>query len=86
MKKTLKLEILEKLATLVTAALGFVAALAWNEAVKKLFEIAFGKQSNLLAMIIYAIIVTIIVVFLTVYIGRAVNKLKKDLGLEEGKE
>lgn len=63
MNKDLKLEILEKMSTLVTAGFGLVAALAWNEAIKKLFETIFGKQSGLIAMFGYAIIITVIVVF-----------------------
>lgn len=80
MKKDLKLEILEKMSTLVTAGFGLVAALAWNEAIKKLFEVIFGKASNLMAMFGYAIIVTVIVVLVTMKIGRAVNRLKGEIG------
>ncbi len=83
MKKDLKLEILEKMSTLVTAGFGLVAALAWNNAIKALFEVIFGKQSNIIAMFVYAMIVTVIVVLLTVKLGRAVNKVKLELGLVE---
>ncbi|MCG2693045.1 DUF5654 family protein [Candidatus Parcubacteria bacterium] len=86
MNKELKLEILEKMSTLVTAGFGLVAALAWNEAIKKLFETIFGKQSNLIAMFGYAIIVTVIVVLATVKLGRLVNKVKEELNKEEKKE
>jgi hypothetical protein len=78
MKNNLKLEILEKMTTLVTAGLGLVAALAWNEAIGKLFENIFGKQSNLIAMFGYAIMITAVVVVVTMKLGQATNKLKGD--------
>jgi hypothetical protein len=33
----MKIEVLEKLSELITAAFGLVAALAWNEAIRSLF-------------------------------------------------
>ncbi len=76
MNNNLKLEILEKMAALATAGLGLVAALAWNEAISKMFEAIFGKQSNLIAMFGYAIIITVVVVIVTIKLGQATSKLK----------
>ena len=56
-----------------------VAALAWNEAVKALFEKIFGDASGLIAKFLYAIIVTVIVVWV-------VNKLSKLAAQEEEDE
>ncbi|MFB5620497.1 MAG: DUF5654 family protein, partial [Nitrosopumilus sp.] len=39
---TIKQEILDKIAALVTAAFGLVAALAWNDAIKAVFKEVFG--------------------------------------------
>ena len=86
MNKNLKLEILEKISTLVTAGLGLVAALAWNNAIKKLFEVIFGKQSELVAMFGYAVIVTIIVVLVTIKLGRAVSKIKEEIIVKDKKD
>ena len=86
MNKNLKLEVLEKISTLVTAGLGLVAALAWNNAIKKLFEVIFGKQSELVAMFGYAVIVTIIVVLVTIKLGRAVSKIKEEIEEKENKD
>ncbi|MFH1890758.1 MAG: DUF5654 family protein [Candidatus Kuenenbacteria bacterium] len=83
MDKKLRLEILEKISTLVAAGFGLVAALAWNEAIKKLFEAIFGKQSNLVAMFGYAVIVTIIVVLTTMHISRITSRLKGELGVKD---
>jgi hypothetical protein len=39
---TLKQEVMDKIAALVTAAFGLVAALAWNDAIKAVFKEVFG--------------------------------------------
>jgi hypothetical protein len=38
-------EVIEKIAALITAAFGLVAALAWNEAIQEIFRLAFGEQA-----------------------------------------
>lgn len=54
-------------------ALGLVAGLAWNEAVKSLIEHLFPLSSNtLLAKFAYAALLTVIVVIITFYFLRAV--------------
>lgn len=72
----IKRESIEKLSALVTAAFGLVAALAWNAAILKIFAIIFGSSSDLIALIMYAVIVTIIAVVVTIYIGRIAGRLK----------
>ena len=67
-------EVLEKVAALVTAAFGLIAALAWNTAIQEIFRIIFGDQSGVLAMIFYAVVVTIIAVVVTILVGRAAAK------------
>ena len=59
--KKMNEELKEKTITLILAGFGLVAALAWNEAIKTLFETFFPKESALIGKFIYAIIVTIIV-------------------------
>lgn len=61
--------------TYIVAAFGLVAGLAWNEAIKALIEEIFplGKDT-LLAKFLYAILVTLIVVFITVYLVRFLKK------------
>ena len=73
----IKVQILDKIAALVTAAFGLVAALAWNEAIKTIFKEIFGEQSAIGPMLIYAVIVTIIAVILTIIVARAVANAKK---------
>ncbi len=42
-KGPLTAEVLDKFSTLITTALGLVAALAWNTAIQNLFNTLFGK-------------------------------------------
>ena len=77
MKPTpLKTEILDKIAALVTAAFGLVAALAWNDAIKAIFKEIFGTSDAVGPMLIYAIIITIIAVVLTIIVARAASNAK----------
>ena len=76
----MKSEVIEKLATLITAAFGLVAALAWNNAIQAIFKRVFGEADTIWAMIAYAVIVTVVAVVATVYIGKAAQKaIKKEL-------
>ncbi len=72
----LKVEVLEKIAALITVAFGLVAALAWNEAIKAIFKEIFGSAEAVAPMLIYAILVTIIAVILTIIVARAASKAK----------
>lgn len=72
---SVKLEIIEKIAALITAAFGLVAALAWNTAI----QAWFAEQTYLAAggPWVYAILITIIAVVLTIWIARIAGKLAK---------
>lgn len=78
-KRDLKLEILEKMTDLVTAGLGLVAALAWNDAIQELFKVIFGSQSTVLAKFLYAALITVIIVYITLKLGRLINKAKEQV-------
>ncbi|QUC63915.1 hypothetical protein NsoK4_05475 [Nitrosopumilus sp. K4] len=73
---SVKQEILDKISALVAAAFGLVAALAWNDAIKLLFKELFGTQDQVGPMILYALVVTIIAVILTIIVARAASKAK----------
>jgi uncharacterized membrane protein YidH (DUF202 family) len=73
----MKIEIIEKLSTLVTAALGLVAALAWNGTIEAIFKKFFGETDGVWSMLIYALIVTIIAVVVTIWIGKVSERAKK---------
>ena len=77
-------DVIEKLAALVTAAFGLVAALAWNDAIKALFKGPCGTEgAGALCTLssggpwVYAIIVTVIAVFVTIWIANVAEKTKK---------
>ena len=72
----LKQEVLDKIAALITAAFGLVAALAWNDAIKAIFKEVFGTADAVGPMLIYAIMVTIIAVILTIIVARAAANAK----------
>lgn len=72
----LSVEVIEKLAALITAAFGLVAAIAWNTAIQEIFVYFFGEQSSIPAMLGYAVFVTILAVLFTIWIGIAANKAK----------
>lgn len=71
-------EVIDKFAALITAAFGLVAALAWNGAILAIFKKIFGTAEGILPMIIYAVIVTIIAVFVTIWVGSSAEKAKKE--------
>lgn len=73
----MKKQVIEKLAALITAAFGLVAALAWNDAIKAIFKQVFGSADTIAPMLTYAAVVTAIAVFATVQIGRVSDKLKE---------
>lgn len=68
----------KQLLKLVTSAFGLVAALAWNEVIKEAVTVyvrpVAGKNSGLVSLAIYAIIVTILAVFVTYYLTKVVGK------------
>jgi hypothetical protein len=75
-KSPIHKEILDKIAALVTAAFGLVAALAWNDAIKAVFKEIFGTADAIGPMLAYAIIITIIAVILTLTVARAASRAK----------
>jgi len=63
------IEVLDRIATLMIAAFGLVAALAWNTAIQALFVQFLGTAESLAAQFSYAIIVTAIAVIATIWIA-----------------
>jgi len=85
MDPKLKIEILDKIITLVMASLGLVAALAWNEAIQQIFKDIFGQASSTWAMVLYALIITVIVVLLTLKLTRMLDVAKQKLSSNDKK-
>ena len=77
-EETVTAEVPDKFSELITTALGLVAALAWNAAIQQLFTQLFGEAGGaLVAKFFYAILVTLIVIFATISVGRAAERAKK---------
>ncbi len=76
-EEPMKVIVLDKIAALITAAFGLVAALAWNEAIKAIFKEIFGEADSIGPLLIYAIVVTIAAVILTIIVARAVSNARK---------
>ena len=72
----MKSEMWDKLGALLTAAFGLVAALAWNGAIRAIFEKMFGTADNITAMLVYASVVTVIAVLVTMRIAKVISKAK----------
>lgn len=77
--KELRLEVVGKMVDLATAGFGLVAALAWNDAIKAIFDSIFPKSGSIAVQIIYAVLITIIVVLVTIRLGRMVNVAKQEV-------
>lgn len=73
-----KRELKEKTITLILGGFGLAAALAWNEAIKTLFETLFPKKSELVGKFIYAIIVTFIVVLVSLQFRKITKTSEKE--------
>lgn len=78
-KVKVRIELVEKMSALITAAFGLVAALAWNSAIQNLFNQFFGESQTVSAQITYAVIVTVIAVYVTFVMGRAKASLERRL-------
>lgn len=69
-KQKLHTELFKTMTQLFTAAFGFVAALAWNNAIQSLIDRYISEGSGLRSKFYYAVIVTVIAVVITYYLGR----------------
>ena len=69
-KDEFRKQLRERVAALMTAAFGLVAALAWNGAIRAIFARIFGDPDNIVAMLLYAIIVTVVAVIVIMVIAR----------------
>ncbi|MEK7162474.1 MAG: DUF5654 family protein [Patescibacteria group bacterium] len=72
----IKKEVKERTLGYIVAALGLVAGLAWNEAIKSLIEYLFpiAGGGGLLAKFLYAILATIVVVIISSYLVQILKR------------
>ena len=78
-EKPLKIEVLDRISTLVAAAFAFVAAFAWNESFKLLFDRLVSDDAEIIVYFAYSIIITIIAVLVIIMIVKATSKAKSRL-------
>ena len=67
--------IMETILALITTAFAFVAGEAWNSAIQAFIESFIGSGDAIPSLFIYAIIVTVIAVIVTVLIARVAGKM-----------
>lgn len=80
--KKLHIEIVRQMLTLATSGFGFVAALAWNNVIQEFVKsyvkkLIPGTDSNILSLLIYAFIVTLLAVFVTFQLSKLLRRLEK---------
>ncbi len=80
-KKELQIAIVTQMITLATSGFGLVAALAWNNVIqsvvndyiKKFFPANYG----IFSLLIYAVIITILAVLITINLSKIKEKLEQ---------
>jgi hypothetical protein len=80
-EKSIRLQVIEQVAALMTAAFAFIAALAWNQAISAMVTQFIGAASGWVALLVYAVIVTIIAVLAAIYITKMAAKVKSSEAL-----
>lgn len=85
--KSIRKEAQGKTLDYITAGFGIVAGLAWNEAIKSLINYAYpGSGGGIFAMFLYAIVITLVVVVLMMYLRRIFDKEAKSNGNDKTKK
>lgn len=78
-EKRLHTEILKQMLTLATSGFGLVAALAWNNLIQEVVNNYIKKflpsGSGIWSLLIYAIVITLLAVFITYQLSKILNRL-----------
>jgi hypothetical protein len=67
--------IFQSMIALASAALGLVAALAWNDAIKETIKVLMADDESLMSKYIYAILATAIAVIVILILARLAAKV-----------
>lgn len=67
--------VLQSMIALSSAALGLVAALAWNDAIKETIKQLFGGDDSLSSKYIYAVFATVLAVVVVLMLARVAAKV-----------
>lgn len=78
--KDLPLAIIKNMIVLSTSGFGVVVALAWNELIKQAVAEYiypfFGKSSGIISLLIYAIVVTLLAIVITMQLSTVQKRLE----------
>jgi cytochrome b len=66
---------LQTMTSLASASLGFVAALAWNEAIQAGIKQVFGSDDSVGGLFLYAIIATVLAIVVLSLLARAAARV-----------
>ena len=72
--KTVMIEIRKQTLTLMTAALGFVAALVWKDAITAWMKPLYESANGATGLTIAAIVVTVVVVVITIILAKLLGE------------
>ncbi len=78
-QKRLRIEIVKQMLTLATAGFGLVAALAWNSLIQDVVNTyikPYLPEIGVLSQLLYAVLITILAVFITFQLSKLLDKLE----------
>jgi hypothetical protein len=79
--KKLHIEIVKQITLLSTSGFGLVAALAWNSVIQEFVNVYVKKWlpagSGILSLLIYALIITVLAVVVTLQLSKLTEKLQE---------
>ena len=73
------IDFFEKLSLLFIASLGIITAVSWDQVLKIIVERLFEEVSDVWMKIIYALIVTVLTVLVSILVNKILNKKKDSL-------
>jgi hypothetical protein len=79
--RELQLAVLKQMLTLATSGFGLVAALAWNNVIQEFVAMYvkpyLSQGSGIVSLLLYAILVTVLAVAVTVNLSRVTSRLEE---------
>lgn len=74
--RNIRNDFFQKISLLIIASIGFVSAIAWDQALKLIFIEFFGSIDSVWQKILYAVIITIIAVLISIILTKFFLKKK----------
>ena len=78
--------VLQSMIALASAALGLVAALAWNDAIKETIKLLMADDESLTSKYTYAVLATVIAVFTVLILARVASKVGGEAAIQREAE